>query len=57
MKNLFIILFLFLYIPSVAEEVYPHNNESFSKAKKLMKKVYFDNQFSFYCGCAYDISR
>lgn len=32
----------------------PHTNESFSKAKKLMKKVYYDNQYSFYCGCQYD---
>lgn len=48
MKNLFIILFLLSVIPAIAEEVYPHNNESFSKAKKLMKKVYYDNQFSFY---------
>lgn len=38
----------------VGENKLPHNNESFSKAKKLMKNVYYDNQKSFYCGCQYD---
>lgn len=38
----------------VGENKLPHNNQSFSKAKKLMKKVYYDNQKSFYCGCKYD---
>lgn len=32
----------------------PHHNQSFSQSKKLMKKVYYDNQYSFYCGCKYD---
>lgn len=58
MRILFIILFLlFLSIPVIAEEVYPHSNESFPNAKKLMKKVYFDNQYSFYCGCKYDYTQ
>lgn len=38
----------------LSEDKLPHNNQSFSKAKKLMKKVYYDNQKSFYCGCKYD---
>lgn len=53
MKNLFIFILLFTSV-YVYAETYPHNNESFSKAKKLMKKVYYDNQYSFYCGCKYD---
>lgn len=28
--------------------------KDFSHAKKLMKKVYYDHQISFYCGCSYD---
>lgn len=31
----------------------PHNNTSFSKSKKLMEQVYYDNMFSFYCNCQY----
>lgn len=31
----------------------PHNNTSFSKSKKLMEQVYYDNMFSFYCNCPY----
>ena len=44
----------FMYASTLNEDNLPHNNESFSKAKKLMKKVYYDNQYSFYCGCKYD---
>lgn len=32
----------------------PHQNQSFSESKKLMKKVYYDNQVSFYCNCKYE---
>lgn len=31
----------------------PHNNTSFSKSKKLMEQVYYNNMFSFYCNCQY----
>lgn len=31
----------------------PHNNTSFSKSKKLMEQVYYENMFSFYCNCQY----
>lgn len=50
-----ILVFFTLIIPLIlyAEE-FPHNNESFSKAKKQMKHVYYDNQFSFYCDCIYN---
>ncbi len=44
----------FMYASTLNEDNLPHNNQSFSKAKKLMKKVYYDNQHSFYCGCRYD---
>lgn len=34
------------------------NANSFSKTKKiLLKKVYFDNQYTFYCGNPYEIKR
>lgn len=44
----------FTYASTLNEDNLPHTNQSFSKAKKLMKKVYYDNQYSFYCGCRYD---
>lgn len=55
MKKLFILfIVLFTYSFSLYAEDFPHNNESFSKAKKQMKQVYYDNQFSFYCDCIYE---
>lgn len=59
MKKILPVVFLFLAFQSgivYAQDFVnlPHNNQSFSKAKKLMKKVYYDNQYSFYCGCRYD---
>ena len=34
------------------------NANSFSKTKKiLLKKVYFDNQYTFYCGNPYEIKQ
>ena len=54
MKKLFILfIVLFTYSFSLYAEEFPHTNESFSKAKKQMKQVYFDNQFTFYCNCIY----
>ena len=32
----------------------PHNERSFYQSKKKMKKVFFDMQTDFYCGCSYD---
>jgi deoxyribonuclease-1 len=52
-KTLFICLFFFIATLTFAENL-PHNFQSFSKSKKLMKKVYADHQISFYCGCDYD---
>lgn len=55
MKKLFILfIVLFTYSFSLYAEDFPHNNESFFKAKKQMKQVYYDNQFSFYCDCIYE---
>ena len=55
MKKLFILfIVLFTYSFSLYAGDFPHNNESFSKAKKQMKQVYYDNQFSFYCDCIYE---
>ena len=48
-------MFFMLIIPLIlCAEDFPHNNESFFKAKKQMKQVYYDNQFSFYCDCIYE---
>lgn len=52
LKNLFV-LFIIIFFPVYAEKLHK-TNESFTKAKKLMKKVYYDNQQSFYCGCHYN---
>ena len=58
MKKLFILfIVLFTYSFSLYAEEFPHTNESFSKAKKQMKQVYFDNQFTFYCNCIYDYKK
>ena len=58
MKKLFILFIaLFTYSVPLYAEVFPHTNESFSKAKKQMKQVYFDNQFTFYCNCIYDYKK
>ncbi len=53
MKYILILLCLFLSSISYSQELV-HKNQSFSHSKKLMKKVYYDNQYSFYCGCKYD---
>ena len=56
MKKLFlIILFFFPALHSFSDDniTIPHNNTSFSKSKKLMQQVYYDYQYSFYCGCEY----
>lgn len=57
MKKLFLII-LFVFFPalhSFSDDniTIPHNNTSFSKSKKLMQQVYYDYQYSFYCGCEY----
>lgn len=58
MKKLFILfIVLFTYSFSLYAEEFPHTNESFSKAKKQMKQVYYDNQFTFYCNCIYDYKK
>ena len=58
MKKLFILfIVLFTYSFSLYAGDFPHNNKSFSKAKKQMKQVYFDNQFTFYCNCIYDYKK
>ena len=54
LTKFFFIFFIFLSFIPVHADTLPHTNESFSKAKKLMKKVYYDNQYSFYCGCKYN---
>lgn len=46
------VLLLISLLTTWASEL-PHTNTSFSKAKKLMKKVYVDHQVTFYCGCDY----
>ncbi len=58
MKN---IAFLFLLvsiifhsITAVAANSQTSRNQSFPASKKLMKRVYYDNQQDFYCGCAYN---
>lgn len=52
--NLLIILCVIIFNPiTIFSQDLPHNNQSFSKSKKLMKKVYYDNQLSFYCNCDY----
>ena len=49
-----LLVFIMVIIPLILYAGdFPHNNESFSKAKKQMKQVYYDNQFSFYCDCIY----
>lgn len=53
MKHIILIFFLTFAFNIYADDL-PHNIQSFSKSKKLMKKVYYDNQYSFYCGCKYD---
>ena len=58
MKKLFILfIVLFTYSFSLYAEEFPHTNESFSKSKKQMKQVYYDNQFTFYCNCIYDYKK
>lgn len=58
MKKIFILfIVLFTYSFSLYAEEFPHTNESFSKAKKQMKQVYYDNQFTFYCNCIYDYKK
>ena len=54
MKKVIFILFIpfILYASD-----FPHENQSFSRAKKQMKQVYFDNQVSFYCSCLYEYSQ
>lgn len=58
MKKLFILfIVLFTYSFSLYAEEFPHTNEYFSKSKKQMKQVYYDNQFTFYCNCIYDYKK
>lgn len=53
MKKTLLILTMMLFSFSSFAANYPHSLQSFSKSKKLMKKVYADHQVSFYCDCNY----
>lgn len=55
-KVISIIILIFYHVSlcfSYDNITVPHNNTSFSKSKKLMEQVYYDNMFSFYCNCQY----
>ncbi|AYQ57075.1 Putative deoxyribonuclease I [Bathymodiolus thermophilus thioautotrophic gill symbiont] len=54
MKNFIISYALTLNILVVANTSFANSPSSFNNAKKLMyRKIYYDNQKTFYCGCDY----
>ncbi len=47
-------LLLILILIAVTSVSYAGQNESFSKSKKQLRKIYQNNQTTFYCGCSYN---
>lgn len=55
MKSLILgLTLIFISFNTLALDTRVHNIKSFSQSKKLLGKIYNDNQQTFYCGCSYN---